>query len=316
VGETNDGVPTTTLAAAHGSPDKPLVIGGIDLECYVLEDTTRVFAASGLIRALNIPETKTSPNKQLQRFFSTIAISMTEDDDLAEKLGDVVYFTRPGKGGHPTAGYRAELLPALCNAVLRQVQRSAVFPDRYRELVTRCRTLLHGFANVGIIALVDEATGFQNLRIHDELRRLLERFLLAHHAAWAKRFPDEFYDEIYRLRGWSIDPAKSHQRPQIIGKYTRDIVYSRLAPGVLEELERLNPTTETGQRTVRHHQFLTDEIGHPKLVAHLTGVLALMRGATTWEDFQRLLARSFPQIGEQHLLDLYGDHSEPVTGEG
>jgi P63C domain len=37
------------------------------------------------------------------------------------------------------------------------------------------------------------------------------------------------------------------------------------AAGVLEELKRRNPRDEKGHRATKHHQWLTEDIGHPAL---------------------------------------------------
>jgi len=49
---------------------------------------------------------------------------------------------------------------------------------------------VRGFARVGIIALVDEATGYQEVRNKLALQAILDAFLRKELAAWAKRFPD------------------------------------------------------------------------------------------------------------------------------
>ena len=89
----------------------------------------------------------------------------------------------------------------------------------------------------------------------------------------------------------------------VIGTYTKDIVYERLAPGILEELEKRNPTTEKGVRKVKHHQYLTDDIGHPALAQHLFAVIALMRASSKWDNFYRILQRAFPKHGDQLEID-------------
>ena len=40
--------------ATHGSDDHPLVIGNIEIPCYVLEDSTRVITNRGLQRSLGM----------------------------------------------------------------------------------------------------------------------------------------------------------------------------------------------------------------------------------------------------------------------
>jgi hypothetical protein len=158
-------------------------------------------------------------------------------------------------------------------------------------------------AEVGIIALVDEATGYQSTRDREALQAILDKYLRKEFAAWAKRFPDEFYREIFRLRGWDWN-AMSVARPGVVGKYTNDIVYERLAPGILEELRQRNPVRESGHRKAQHHRLLTDEIGHPALAQHLHAVIGLMRASATWEGFKSLLDRAFPKKGTQMALLL------------
>jgi hypothetical protein len=148
---------------------------------------------------------------------------------------------------------------------------------------------------------VDEATGYQEVRDKQALREILDKYLRAEDSVWAKRFPDEFYKEMFRLKKWQWRGMKIN-RPSVVGHYTNDIVYNRLAPGILDELSRLNPPNEAGNRRVRHHQWLTDDIGHPALNQHIFAVLALMRVSTNWDQFHRILIRAFPAIGEQKAL--------------
>lgn len=115
---------------------------------------------------------------------------------------------------------------------------------------------------------------------------------------WAEPTPLRLPSErIFTLKGWS--GPHGHRRPAVIGHYTNDIVYERLAPGVLDELRRLNPTLLSGRRKHLHHQWFTPDRGHPKLKEHLIGVMALMRAAPNWGSFKRSLNRAFPRPGEQ-----------------
>jgi hypothetical protein len=103
------------------------------------------------------------------------------------------------------------------------------------------------------------------------------------------------------------------QRPRYFGVLTNDIVYDRLAPGVLEELKKVNPKDEaTGRRKGGHFQWLTNNVGYPKLREHLRAVVATMKLSNDWHDFKAKLDRSYPRIGAQLMLD-FGD--EPHTGE-
>jgi hypothetical protein len=165
--------------------------------------------------------------------------------------------------------------------------------------------IIRGLAHVGIIALVDEATGYQYVRAREALEEILEKFIAKELFKWVKTFPDEFYERLFGLRGWKFNPI-SVKKPVVVGRLTNNLVYERLAPGVLKELRRLNPKTEKGTRPYRHHQWLTRDIGHPRLREHLASLIALMKAAANWNDFWRMVQRALPKYGDLPLIE-YGE---------
>ncbi len=124
---------------------------------------------------------------------------------------------------------------------------------------------------MGIIALVDEATGYQDLRAKNALAKILEAFIAKELQAWVYTFPEDFYRELFRLRDLEF-PKDTVKKPQYFGHLTNDIVYKRLAPGVLNELKRLTPRDEKGRRKHKYFQMLTSNVGYPKLREHLGSV--------------------------------------------
>jgi hypothetical protein len=278
-----------------------LHIGDIEIRCAVLETGQRVLTQSDVMVALgrarqakgrqyydadvNMPAFLTAKN--LKPFISS---------DLEVTSSQLVF--KPLKGAR-AFGYSADLLPKVCGVFIDAKEANALNHMQV-NIAEKCKILLRGFANIGITALVDEATGYQEIRDRQALQAILDKYLLKHYAAWAKRFPDEFYQQIFKLRGWQWRGMKVN-RPGVVANYTKDLVYARLAPGVLEELERLNPIDE-GRRPAKHHMWLTPDIGHPALQAHLNGVIAIMRGSTTWENAKRMIQRSYPKINTN--LDL------------
>ena len=77
---------------------------------------------------------------------------------------------------------------------------------------------------------------------------------------------------MFRLRDWQYYQF-SVKRPSVAGRITNDIIYERLAPGVLDELRRITPRDTKGRTKYRYHQRLTSDIGHPALREHLASVL-------------------------------------------
>ena len=292
---------TEPLKVIAGAPDRPLVIGDIEIPCYVLEDKTRVLSQSGMFQSLGLARrglVATKSGAQIPRFAASKAIHSFISKELIAGLSNPIVFTGPTG---PTYGFSALILAEICDAVLLARQAQSL-DHQQKRLAERCEILLRGFAHVGIIALVDEATGYQDVRAKLALAKILEEFIAKELQPWTRTFPYEFYTEIARLKEW---PAiYSIKRPSVIGHYTNDIVYDRIAPGLLEELRNVNPTLPTGRRQQRHHQWFTPEFGHPRLKEHLAAVTALMRAAPNWPAFQRSLARAFPEMNSNLPLPL------------
>lgn len=279
-----------------------LQIGELSIPCAVLEDGTRVLSARGVTKALGgkrggshwVRKRGMSGGAELPVFISANNLKPFIDNDLAVALTEPIQHTLP-RGGPPAYGVEASLLPQICDVWLKAQEAKTLTPTQ--ELIAATAgILMRGLAHVGIIALVDEATGYQHERARKALEEILDAFIAKELRKWAKTFPDEFYSQMFRLRGWSYIPW-SVRRPSAVGKYTNDLVYERLAPGVLEELRRLNPTGERGRRKVRHHQWLTEDVGHSRLREHLAAVIALMKASATWDSFRRAINRALPKYG-------------------
>jgi hypothetical protein len=84
--------------------------------------------------------------------------------------------------------------------------------------------------------------------------------------------------------------------------FIHDLVYERLAPGILDELQKLNPKNDRGRRKAAHHQWLTEDIGHPALAQHVYALIGFMRAAENWDNFHRMVQRAFPKKNTQMLL--------------
>ncbi len=157
--------------------------------------------------------------------------------------------------------------------------------------------MVRTLSKVGIIALVDEATGYKEICDRKALQAILDKYLRKELAAWAKLFPEEFYKQMFRLRSWKWEGI-SVSRPGVVCRYTRDLVYERLTPGIRKQLEVIHPTIKPARRKSKHHQWLAEDVGHPALAQHLYGIIGMMRASSTWEQFYRLIQRAYPKRGE------------------
>ena len=235
----------------------------------------------------------------MPNLMSSRGVSRYVSDELGQALNTPILFKNPVGGGN-AYGYPATLLPDISEAVL-EARRAGTLAAAHMEIAQRCELLVRGVARVGIIALVDEATGYQEVRARRALATILEEFIAKELQPWTRTFPYEFYEEIFRLKAWP--GPHGGNRPRVIGHYTNDVVYNRLAPGVLDELRKLNPPVQpNGNRRNRHHQWFTPDIGHPKLKEHLAAVIALMKASDDWESFKASLQRVFPALNSQLMM--------------
>ena len=304
------------LKVVAGTPDAPLRIGDIEIPCYVLEDETRVLSQGGFVRAIGRTGGPKSGHEDLFNlpvFLRPRNLARFIPEDLSTSSRPIQF--RALTDGSVATGYRATLLPEVCEVFLSARQAGVLHPTQY-HIAERAEILIRGLAQVGIIALVDEATGYQRIREERSLAIILERFIAKELQPWTRTFPYVFYEQIFRLKGWGR--AEGVNPPSVVGHYTNDLVYERLGPGVLEELRRQNPTLPQGWRRNRHHQWFTPEYGHPRLKEHLEGVTALMRAATSWAAFKRSIDRVYPKLGNTIPLAIGDDlgHKEGKSLKG
>ncbi|MCP1545290.1 P63C domain-containing protein [Methylorubrum extorquens] len=279
--------------AEFGDDSRPLKIGDMEISCYVLEDERRVLSAAGLQNAMGIAPggSMKAGMSRLELFASGKIINPFISSDLDDRVRNPIRFITPS--GSMAYGYEADTLVMLCEAVLAARQARKLQPQQL-AIAQQCELIMRGLARVGIVALVDEATGYQTVRKRDALAKILEAYISKELLPWAQRFPLEFYEEIYRLHSWDDLDPRDRSKPGYVGKLTNALVYERLPDGVLEQLRAQNPVDlETGKRKFKHHQFLTDEIGNPHLEKHLSKVIGLMQASDTWIEFKKMFRRVF-----------------------
>lgn len=279
-----------------------LKVAGMELPVAVTSDGTRLMISRAFMTALGRPWKGSYADTELPNFIAAKNLLPYITEELREVLNPVEFIN---KRGQRVQGYRAELLQMVCDVYL-DARKANVLTLSQEKVADQAEMLIRGFARLGIIALVDEATGYQRDRATDALAKILEKFIAKELQPWVKTFPDEFYEQLFRLRGLEF-PRDTVKRPQYFGYLTTDIIYKRLAPGVVEELKRTEPKTPSGRRRGTLQQRLTPDLGHPKLREHLASVTTIMALSEGYEDFMRKLDRRHPKYGETLSLDFDGD---------
>lgn len=272
-----------------------LIIGDQEINCAVLGDGTRVINQetylSALGRARKAKGGTGGTTGDIPPFLSALNLQPFVSPQLRE-MAKPIRYSLPN--GQRAVGYKAEMLPAVCEVYLEAAEQKVLLPSQ-RPALRASQILIRGLARVGIIALIDEATGYQETRARQELQRILEAYVQAELRPWIKTFPDEFFREIYRIEGWDFRPGTSKRTPYV-GKLVNRYVYEQLPPGVLDDLQRKNPRSDRGYRMHKHHQFLTLDTGNVHLDRQIATVTMLLRIANTKDEFVELFERAYPPI--------------------
>ena len=224
--------------ATHGSADHPLRIGDIEIPCYVLEDGTRVLTQRGFREGLGMSQgsSRTGDARHIALLESE-GVKAHLNNDLLLLLKNPIKFQNP-RGGGIAFGYPATVLADYCESILA-ARRAGTLPGRQSQVAEKCEILVRGFARVGIIALVDEATGYQKDRAKDALAQILEAFVAKELQPYMKTFPADYYEQLFRLYGLQYPPVGNKSwRPGFLGNVTNEVVYRRLAPDLLPELKK------------------------------------------------------------------------------
>lgn len=292
-------VPTAT----HGAPDHPLRIAGLpEIPCYVLDDMRRVLVQRGMMDALDMSQGTAGRGggDRLAKFLATKSISRWVPDQLRDMIIEPIKFT---VGGSIAYGYEATVLADICASVL-DARRLGKLNYQQEHIAERCELLLRGFAKVGIIALVDEATGYQYDRPRRDLEKYLEKFLSESLRRWVRTFPADYFKHLCRLRG--VDLRPDMRLPQYFGHLTNNLIYRRIAPGLLKMLKERKE--ERGRPSNKLHPWLSADVGVPEVLLHLGLVVGLMKINTDYGRFEKQLNQIAPTYpAEPGLFDNIED---------
>lgn len=282
----------------------------VEIPCAVLEDGTRVLTQSDFMSAMgmyysgwvanNIPENADMVPAEIPHFLAQKSLIPFINKHLGHLQNIVLkYKTEKGSVAH---GIRAEIIPSICDIYL-DAQNTGSLGSRQKKIADRAFLLMRALAHVGIVALVDEATGYQKDREKDALAKILESFVAKELQPYLKTFPAEYYEQLFRLYGYDFPPKdkRPQWRPIFFGKITNEVVYNRLAPEILPELKK---AASKAEKRSKLHQWLTSEVGHPKLKEHLASIISILKLSKNPEEFRANVDFVHPRYGDTKQIDF------------
>lgn len=158
-------MPPSPFAKFRGQVD----LGGNPTDVYVLDTGDRVLSMRGAVKAMTGQDAG-----NLVEYLSVQGLKDFIDKDLV--LVETRDFFIPGTQFRGR-GITAEQFEAILTAYVRALNAGTLTTDRQREIAVACAILSTAFLRVGIIAQIDEATGYQYVRAEDALQVKLRAFI-------------------------------------------------------------------------------------------------------------------------------------------
>lgn len=252
-----------------------LQIGNLEMECHVLSDGRRAFTQREMVRVL-------TAGRESGNLTAYLKSNPIVNSELV--LGRGFKFRIPGTQ-YQANGYEATALIDICDSYI-EAERQGLLKTNQQHLARQAEIIIRASAKLGIIALIDEATGYQRFREKRELQLKFQAFIADEMQEWAQMFPDEFWLELARLEGISYSPRN---RPLRWGRYVMMFVYDAIDADVGRELRKKNPNPHFRQN---HHQWLK-KFGREKVNNQIQKVVTIMQLCDDMEQFRKKFNRVF-----------------------
>lgn len=177
----------------------------------------------------------------------------------------------------------------VCSAFAMANLNGEELSEAQQEIVKNANRFIIATAKIGIIALIDEATGYQYQRSAKELQNKIKYFLTDNPDGreWEKTFPDELWYEFGRLTNWK---GSIQKRPKYWGKYVNSLIYDCLDADIAKYLRENKPPKYTGQR---YFQWFNGEYGIKELTQHIWQIIGMAKTCETMNELKILAEQKF-----------------------
>jgi hypothetical protein len=282
-----------------------LKIGDVTIDCYVLKDRRRLIHKRAMARALGL---KSDGGNAFMKTLSGKTLGSKIPRELRERIEKHIEF-KP-LSGDPAHGYEASVLIDLCGALIDA--EPTLLPSQ-KFLAKQAEIIIRAAAKVGIVALIDEATGFIEDKRREEYREIWRQAIREEARKWEQpEFPDALFDIFYKTYGLQRINPDSSKHPKFFSKLIRKYVYQPLLNSngaILELLDEKNPVVyANGGRRYKLWQFLTEEVGLPAVRAQIWQVVGIGKGARNKAQLATRFYESFPEARNprpEAIADLF-----------
>jgi hypothetical protein len=271
---------------------------GIDVECYVLDDSTKtaVISQSGMGRALGL---SSGGGSAFPRFLATKAIANLVGAELSQKISQPLKF-QWGTGGAEQPppsiinGFDVTILIDLCRVII-QAETAGKIGKRHANIIRQAHIILNASAKSGIKQLVYALAGYNPTT--QEVISAFKVFVQEEAKKYEKEFPPDIYIQWQRLYQITL-PERG--KPWQFRHLTVRHIYHPLAKSngrILQLLRALK--SSGGEQQKKLFQFLSD-IGSRALRLQFGRVLEIAESSDNLNAYEQKCAQRFgnqPELG-------------------
>ena len=276
-----------------------LEVGSILIDCYVLDNLKRVIHKRGMAKALGM---KSEGGNVFLRAMNRKGLGSALSEELKEKIDNPIVFN--SLSGDPGHGYECTVLIDICDTIIEAAKNGNLGPNQ-EGLAVQAEIIMRAAAKLGIVALIDQATGFIADKRKEDYRELFRDFICEQFRVYKKgtgEFPDKLFDMLYKIYGLPRGKDRS-KHPQFFGKFIRRYIYEPLASSrgaILEMLDEKNPVVYVnGGRRYKMYAFLSEVVGISALQAHIWQIVGIGNSVRNKVQFERSFLTAFPAFQDQ-----------------
>lgn len=129
----------------------------------------------------------------------------------------------------------------------------------------------------------------------------IKNFVLITAKMYKATFPQVYYKEMFRLKGWKIEGTSIYRKPWLVAKYTVEVIYGRFTKDILMAIELQNPYIVQGVRGFKHFQYLNEK-GQNKLEQFIYEAVEVMKDSSSWYEFR---VKMFDLYKLPYQMDLF-----------
>ncbi len=295
------------MKALYGSPSQLLKINSVDLECYILDDYTRIIGTNKLEKAFGLDS---KSNNSLFNFILNISRYSNVSDEIISVLQTPILFDvlLDDDTEKTISGYNSSLLFPICNCIVKANSAGFLSVTQLKTAKTADK-ILKGLETKLLSNWIDQVTGFTFFK--ENAKAQFRNYLLKikNDAAfeWVVTFTDVFYEDLFVFiesswRDLSYNPSK-------MADFLYSLIFLRINDKILDDLR----TTKPKRSYVNKNGVLLNR-EHPSLQQYNQNINSfLIESDFERSEFMQLLIKNYPKNTLRENIVFFEFESENLT---